>query len=232
MRVSKKGTEERVKDGKDGKAVCSEAELYTRLSFMEQTIEGIGSRLSAVERRISAEDPGFKIEHTIERDDIDSSAAQPEQSGPTEPVDGVLQGITESIQMELEDFGRRLYMIEDIYNQTSSESLKTAISAHNSTARRMTELGERVERIEKLTGSLNIGRVMIPIDVTGIIAAAAMMTAAALIITGNFEMLKDALFPLAIGISFIIGVLLKLYFVNKNRGTDEVEQGLPCDDVI
>lgn len=188
---------------------------------IEQTTSSIGSRLTAVEKRISTQkiDPAkHSISGvTIIEGPIEKVISELKENGKSNEnlkyVFDVVDSELSMIQDELESQQAELKIAEDqIQEITKSinaidENLK---KAHDLEVRFLTDFRERIEKIEHTAPPImKIGKMEVPIEISGVIAGFIAIIAALFV---NYQMTSFIISPvflLLVGLIFIASALFK-----------------------
>lgn len=105
------------------------------------------------------------------------------------------------------------------------DDIRDAVTAiHESTERLAADFSDirelheaqvrRVDELDRLL-SVRMGRLRIPVDITGIVAALSLLVAAYLLWAQRFDVLRDPLFSLAVGGTFAGAVVVKFWLTNR-----------------
>jgi hypothetical protein len=123
-----------------------------------------------------------------------------------------------------EALNRRIFALEGIANQ---KLLENVMGIQRKLDTSIGELNRRMYDVERASTAFSLGSIKIPIDITGLVAAVAMIAIAAIIVI-DFNLLRNPSFatPFAIsfGIAFIVSVAVKLYLANIGMKRAEGEK--------
>lgn len=190
-----------------------EKDAYGTLASLDQMVRSLDMRLRAIEKRLSIEDPNFRL-------DVEKL-----QAGETVQKSDEFIRKMGDIEDGISALAQRLSAVESVAN----DKLTGSILSLQGELRRLSEsyesLGKRIKEGGYGTRTISVGSVKIPVDVTGIVAAGAMVAAAALIATGNLNMLTTPVFPVLIAVAFIFAVVVKMYLANKGEKGEKAEVG-------
>jgi len=194
---------------------------------LEQSTNSLGSRLSAVEKRISNK----KIENTKEIQENDKKITKifkkiKKDQDITENLEEIgtvldeeLIDIREEIiqqQIEIKEINKKLKDI-DLSIKHITEEIEKSKNINNSLSENMEYRLEKIEKKEPL--SFKFGKMEIPIEITGLIGGTIAIIIAVLVSIGYKEILISPIFLTLIGVILISSTLLKtlnlLNFLNK-----------------
>jgi len=189
----------------------SEKDVYGTLASLDQMVRSLDMRLRAIEKRLSMDDPNFKL-------DVEKL-----QTGETvQKSDEFIKKMGE-VEDNISALTQRLSGVENIANNKLTGSMLSLQSELRRLSESYESLGKRIKDGGYGTKTISVGSVKIPIDVTGIVAAGAMVAAAVLIATGNLRILTEPLFPVLIAVAFIFAVVVKLYLANRGEKGEKAE---------
>ena len=189
---------------------------------LEQTTNSIGSRLSAVEKRISTSrmSPNNKNSIsgvTIIEGPIEKVISELKENGKNdenlEYVFGVvdselslLQDEIETHQAELKIIAENIQDINKSLNDVNEEIKKTK----DIETKFLTDFNERLGKVERRAPPvMKIGKIEVPIEISGIIAGAIALIAAYFVTIEQTSFLISPLFLGIVGIVFIASAVLK-----------------------
>jgi len=128
-------------------------------------------------------------------------------------------GIEDSISA----LAQRLSAVENVANNKLTGNILSLQSELRKLSESYESLSQRIKEGSYGTRTISVGSVKIPVDVTGIVAAGAMVAAAVLIATGNLNVLTAPIFPVLIAVAFIFAVVVKLYLANRGEKGEKAE---------
>jgi hypothetical protein len=189
----------------------SEKDIYGTLASLDQMVRSIDMRLRAIEKRLSMDDPNFKL-------DVEKL-----QAGETvRESDEVIKKMRD-VEDNISALAQRLSSVENVANNKLTGSILSLQSELRRLSESYESLNKRLKEGSYGTRTISVGSVKIPVDVTGIVAAGAMVAAAVLIATGNLRILTEPVFPILIAVAFIFAVVVKLYLANRGEKGERAE---------
>jgi len=196
-------------------------ELRNWIRRIEQNIDSIDKRLDAVERRLSGEiftSPKIlKNEGKSSPEILDSKIQELSQK-----LDEEIKNIREEI-LGVKKAGNGTYVVGENKRRRTPVVIphggkeKGGTTAEQKCAKEIAELERRVERIERRKTTVKVGKVEIPIEITGIVGGVFAFMIAALLFGGYRDMVISPVFSMFIGAVLISAVALKTYLINKNE---------------
>lgn len=196
-------------------------ELRNWIRRVEQNIDSIDKRLDAVERRLSGE--------------IFTSPKILKNEGKSSPeiLDSKIQELSQKLEEEIKNIREEILGVKKAGNGTyvvgENKRRRTPVviphggkekggtADEQKCAKEIAELERRVERIERRKTTVKVGKVEIPIEITGIVGGVFAFIIAALLFGGYRDMVISPVFSMFIGTVLISAVALKTYLINKNE---------------
>ena len=188
---------------------------------IEQNIDSIDKRLDAVERRLSGEI--FTSPKILKNESKSNS----------EVLDRKIQELSQKLDEEIRNikeemlrFGRvgdRTYFAGENRSRrgpvviSHSSKGKEGLTDEQEHAKEIAELERRIERMEKRKTTVKVGRVEIPIEITGIVGGIFAFIIAALLFEGYKNIVTSPVFCMLAGAVLISAAALKTYLINKNE---------------
>lgn len=188
---------------------------------IEQSTNSIGSRLSAVEKRITLKKidqlntstPSFKnFEKTIQNvlsELNESEYAENSIEYIINAFENKFAYLNDKIQSEhaeIQIINEKINELNKSLDATYTEIKKT----RNAEIKILTDFGQRIEKIEKRSPPvMKIGNTEIPIELSGVIAGAISLLAAFLVSLNQQNILISPVFLGAIGLIFISSTIFK-----------------------
>ncbi len=188
---------------------------------IEQNIDSIDKRLDAVERRLSGEI--FTSPKILKNESKSNS----------EVLDRKIQELSRKLDEEIRNmreemlrFGRvgdRTYFAGENRSRrgpvviSHSSKGKEGLTDEQEHAKEIAELERRIERMEKRKTTVKVGRVEIPIEITGIVGGIFAFIIAALLFEGYKNIVTSPVFCMLAGAVLISAAALKTYLINKNE---------------
>lgn len=179
---------------RDNKSKDAVIDIHGRIEALDQNLRSLEHRLRAVEKRLSIKTPGTRL---VGGQDIED---QGEDDVHIE-IEKLRTSVKESQKSvdEIRTEGRKLNEIE----QKLAGLEKT--------------LDEKDNRIKKLENQnkITIGKIKVPIELSGLVAAIVLITTGYLISSGSWEIIRSSYYAIAIGILFGAVVLVKFIMTNR-----------------
>jgi len=188
---------------------------------IEQNIDSIDKRLDAVERRLSGEI--FTSPKILKNESKSNS----------EVLDRKIQELSRKLDEEIRNmreemlrFGRvgdRTYFAGENRSRrgpvviSHSSKGKEGLTDEQEHAKEIAELERRIERMEKRKTTVKVGRVEIPIEITGIVGGIFAFIIAALLFEGYKNIVTSPVFCMLAGAVLVSAAALKTYLINKNE---------------
>jgi len=188
---------------------------------IEQNIDSIDKRLDAVERRLSGEI--FTSPKILKNESKSNS----------EVLDRKIQELSRKLDEEIRNmreemlrFGRvgdRTYFAGENRSRrgpvviSHSSKGKEGLTDEQEHAKEIAELERRIERMEKRKTTVKVGRVEIPIEITGIVGGIFAFIIAALLFEGYKNIITSPVFCMLAGAVLVSAAALKTYLINKNE---------------
>ncbi len=167
-----------------------ELDFYGRLLTIEQALKSFEGRLRGVEYRISYDDQ--KTLEVIEK-------SEGITLGELKQFLSLVEGKIFALEAMVKDLNaQKAKLLEEI--EENNAKLK-AIEARNANLEK--SIFELQKQKQNNPGTLSI---KIPVDITGLVAAACMLIIAVLLGTNNIEILRTPAFSMTVGIAFIFAV--------------------------
>ena len=188
---------------------------------IEQNIDSIDKRLDAVERRLSGEI--FTSPKILKNESKSNS----------EVLDRKIQELSRKLDEEIRNmreemlrFGRvgdRTYFAGENRSRrgpvviSHSSKGKEGLTDEQEHAKEIAELERRIERMEKRKTTVKVGRVEIPIEITGVVGGVFAFIIAALLFEGYKNIVTSPVFCMLAGAVLVSAAALKTYLINKNE---------------
>jgi len=187
---------------------------------IEQSTNSISSRLSAVEKRISVKtNDGSKNTIsglTIIDGPLDNLVSKLKDSMDEKNPEYIFRVLDSELAMILDDIENQeseIGQIKDHIDQLSNSMDKNSdelIKTRDVASKYISDIKNRVEKLErKSPPTMKLGKIEIPIEISGIIAGLIALIAALLISVNKTDLLTSPIFLTTIGITFIGSVLVK-----------------------
>ncbi len=165
--------------------------MHGRMEALDQGIRSIDYRLRAVEKRLSVKTPENDL---IVINDIDEKDAQSE----IEELRKSVEILSNNLQAEVSRLNNK------ITPGGTSPEIEALIA---DTEHRITKL----ENLNKIT----IGKIKVPIEFSGLLAAAVLIITGYLIFVDQWDIIRSFYYPVTIGMLFGVVVIAKFLMMNK-----------------
>jgi len=203
-------------------------ELRSWIRRIEQNIDSLDKRLDAIERRLSGEK--FVPPKMGKRGE--------EGRGYSEALEDEIRFLSKKMNDEIKTIRTELLKFEGVGRAISSGSKEGAISNKKSPkvlslnkpeekkmvttsgptyTRELADLERRMERLEKRKATVKVGRIEVPIEITGIVGGMLAFVIAALLFEGYKDMVISPVFVMFIGIVLVFAAALKTYVINISK---------------
>jgi len=182
-----------------------EAKEFTEMSSwiqrIEQNVESLEKRLDAVERRLSGEPfEGTKfIKFSDEK--VNESAKMYKE------LKGEIEKLKREMQHRKEPVSR---------NETVVISLRKG-ERKIDYEKELMDLKRRLEKVEKRKATVKLGKIEVPIEITGLVGGILILVIAILLFGGYKQLVISPPFVTLIGVILLMAVALKTYMINISR---------------
>ncbi len=203
-------------------------DLHGRINSFDQNLRSLERRLRAVERRLSMEVPPQDLMDDpahIEADLLKQTRMElvelREQIGALDKK-GIYTSESDSIRLkqELEELQKQVHRLNEVHQQTKNELLnnKTDDHIHVLTQNMKEQLDDVEKRLKKAEerNRITIGSVKVPIELSGLVAAALMLFTGVLILGNRWDIIRSPYFSFAIALVLAGAALLRFYTVNRS----------------
>ncbi len=197
---------------KNSEGTVTGIDIHGRLEALDQSVRSVDGRLRAVERRLSYkshEGDGEKspmLEYDIhdEIEEIISHVAILARS-----VDEIKNAGKADVLTEIESKVKSTQAgLADLIE--TNRNLEQKLSTLSETERRL----ERLENVNKIT----IGKIKVPLELSGLIAALVLLTTGYLIFADKWNIIRSSYYPITIGIIFGAVVIARFVMTNRETG--------------
>lgn len=169
---------------------------------MQQRIESLEKRLDAVERRLSGEPfEGTKFAGVVKEESITIKKLEEE-----------VKALKEEIKKLSQSEGRKEEKKEVIISLRKKE-------AENNLLKDIANIERRLEKLEKKKAMpiVKVGKIEVPIEITGIVGGLLALFIAALLFGGYKKLVVSPPFVMFIGIVLLTAAALKTYLINISK---------------
>jgi len=185
-------------------------EISSWIHRIEQNVSSLEKRLDAIERRLSGEPfkpPRFGKESLGKEED--TSRAKDTYEALKQEITSLKKDIKALESQRREGRGTE----EPV---TISVSRKSA-GQKETYAKEIADIERRLERVEKRKATVKVGKIEVPIEITGIVGGLLAFIIAALLFGGYKDLVVSPPFVLTIGIVLLAATGLKTYLINITR---------------
>jgi hypothetical protein len=187
-------------------------DIHGRLEALDQSVRSVDGRLRAVERRLSYKSMGESsekspmLEYDI-HDEIEKLLSQIAiiASSVDDIKNAGKANILTEIERKIESTQAGLADISE-----TNRNIEEKLAAFSETERRM----ERLENMNKIT----IGKIKVPLELSGLIAALVLLTTGYLIFADKWNIIRSSYYPITIGLIFGAVVIVKFLMTNRETG--------------
>lgn len=187
-------------------------DIHGRLEALDQSVRSVDGRLRAVERRLSYKsqvkdgEQGAREEYDIhnEIEELISQVAALAKSV-DEIKNSVKVNVLTEIDSKVESTQAGLASLVE-----TNRILKLKLEAFSDAERRL----ERLENMNKIT----IGKIKVPLELSGLIAALVLIVTGFLIFADKWDIIRTSYYPISIGILFGAVVIARFVMANKETG--------------
>jgi chromosome segregation ATPase len=164
-------------------------DIHGRIESLDQNLRSVDHRLRAVEKRLSIRTPqpdGYPV--------------------PTE--DGT------DVSSEIEELRKSLEILNKSVDEIKTEGEKLKETGLKSLETNISDAGDRITRLEN-QNKITIGKIKVPIEFSGILAAIVLLVTGYLISTDNWDIVRSSYYPAGIGVLFGSVVMIKFIMTNR-----------------
>jgi len=182
------------------------------LQRLQQRIESIEKRLDAVERRLSNEAfTGAKFGGTTEEEKKSSAK---------------LKEVVENLRKEIDSLRKNIEAVQrngapaNVSGENAEKPVTISIKRGADYSKELASIERRLEKLEKSrknTPTVKVGKIEVPIEITGIIGGLLAFLIAALLFAGYKNLVVSPPFVIFIGIVLMVATALKTYFINASK---------------
>ncbi len=189
-------------------------EMSNWLHRLQQSIESLEKRLDAIERRLSNE--SFESPHLIMEEKENRKANIPKN---IEKLIGKLQDEIEDLKNKLKEGGAERKEIKEA--KETKEPKEPIISIRKSEAKKydnaILNIERRLEKLERRKATVRVGKIEVPIEITGIVGGLLAFLIAILLLEGYKGLVISPAFVGFIGMVLIAATAVKTYMMNVSR---------------
>ncbi|RLF64390.1 MAG: hypothetical protein DRN33_02305 [Thermoplasmata archaeon] len=186
-------------------------ELKSLVRRIEQNVNSIDKRLDAVERRLSGKE--FLPPKIINNDKKHMNYHE------IHDMYSKLNHEIESVKEELKKFENTVAIKSGGKRKKAPVVVKLEEKGEHgeehSFSGKIKNIESRIEKLEKRKATLKLGKVEIPVEITGIVGGSLAFVVSALLLAGYKNVVSSPVFSACVGCILIISVVLKTYLINR-----------------
>jgi len=187
-------------------------DIHGRLEALDQSVRSVDGRLRAVERRLSYKSQGKSSEQGAKEEyDIHNEI---------EELTGKIAILAKSVD-EIKNSGK-VNVLNEI--ESKVESMQAGMASIVETNRDFkqklevfSDTGRRLERLENMN-KITIGKIKVPLELSGLIAAFVLLVTGFLIFAGKWDIIRTSYYPISIGVIFGAVVIARFVMTNRDTG--------------
>ncbi len=187
-------------------------DIHGRLEALDQSVRSVDGRLRAVERRLSYKSQGKGGEQGA-RDEYD---IHDEIEELTDKIASLAKAID-----EIKDSGK-VNALSEIENKVESTQagLASLVETSRDFKQKLEALSDAERRLDRLENmnKITIGKIKVPLELSGLLAALVLLVTGFLIFTDKWNIIRSTYYPVSIGIIFGAVVIARFVMTNRNTG--------------
>ncbi|MCD6473753.1 MAG: hypothetical protein J7K47_02460 [Thermoplasmata archaeon] len=182
-------------------------EMSNWLHRLQQSIESLEKRLDAIERRLSNE--SFESSHLIMKEKENRKVDLPKD----------IEKLIRKLQDEIEDLKNRVKerRIESKETKEPIISIRKSEQKAKNYDNAILDIERRLEKLERRKATVKVGKIEVPIEITGIVGGLLAFLIAILLLEGYKRLVISPGFVGFIGIALIAATAVKTYMMNVSR---------------
>jgi len=182
-------------------------EMSNWLHRLQQSIESLEKRLDAIERRLSNE--SFESSHLIMKEKENRKVDLPKD----------IEKLIRKLQDEIEDLKNRVKerRIESKETKEPIISIRKSEQKAKNYDNAILDIERRLEKLERRKATVKVGKIEVPIEITGIVGGLLAFLIAILLLEGYKRLVISPGFVGFIGIVLIAATAVKTYMTNVSR---------------
>lgn len=197
---------------KNSEGTVTGIDIHGRLEALDQSVRSVDGRLRAVERRLSYKSHGGggekspMLEYDI-HDEIEEIISQ-------------VAILARSVD-EIKNAGKADFLTEVESKVKSTQAgLAGLIETNRNIEQKLSTLSETERRLERLenVNKITIGKIKVPLELSGLIAALVLLTTGYLIFADKWNIIRSSYYPVTIGIIFGAVVIARFVMTNRETG--------------
>jgi len=182
---------------------------------IEQQVDSLEKRLDAVERRLSGEEfvqpktGKILVTESKRMQEISRKFEEEIQKIKDEILQLRAAHKTENVK------GERKPLIVKVEKRSRSDTTPSEVGMFS--PKEIANLERRIERLEKRKATVKVGKIEVPIEITGIVGGLIAFLIAALLFEGYRDLIISPSFVMFIGIVLILAAAIKTYLINVSQ---------------
>ena len=164
-------------------------DIQGRIESIDQNLRSVDHRLRAVEKRLSIKTP------------------LPDGT-PISTDEGKFD------QNEIEELRTSIEMLSKSIYEMKKEGERSMETGLKSIENVVSEMGSKIAKLEN-QNKITIGKIKVPIEFSGLMAAIVLLVTGYLISTDNWDIIRSSYYPAGIGILFGAVVMVKFLMTNR-----------------
>ncbi len=195
---------------KNSEGTITGTDIHGRLEALDQSVRSVDGRLRAVERRLSYNSFNSKNAEQGASQDYDIIDEIEELSGKI----SILAKSMEEMRNEEKSnaMGEIKSQVDSMHAGMAGLTETTRNLDHN--LKMLSDTESRLERLEN-ANKITIGKIKVPIELSGLIAAFVLLATGFLIFADKWNIIRSSYYPITIGILFGAVVIAKFLITNK-----------------
>ena len=182
-------------------------EMSSWLHRLQQSIESLEKRLDAIERRLSNE--SFESPRLIMKEKENRKADLPKD----------IEKLIRKLQDEIEDLKNRVKerRIESKETKEPIISIRKSEQKAKNYDNAILNIERRLEKLERRKATVKVGKIEVPVEITGIVGGLIAFLIAILLLEGYKSLVISPSFVGFIGVILILATAVKTYMINVSK---------------
>ncbi|MFH0903873.1 MAG: hypothetical protein V1854_01620 [Methanobacteriota archaeon] len=197
---------------KNSEGTVTGMDIHGRLEALDQSVRSVDGRLRAVERRLSYKSLGGSAEK--------SPMLEYDIHHEIEEIISQVAILARSLD-EIKKAGKADVLTEiDSKVESTQAGLSGLIETNRNIEQKLATLSETERRLERLenVNKITIGKIKVPLELSGLIAALVLLTTGYLIFEDKWNIIRSSYYPITIGIIFGAVVIARFVMTNRETG--------------
>jgi hypothetical protein len=197
---------------KNSEGTITGVDIHGRLEALDQSVRSVEGRLRAVERRLS-----YDLCDQKGRNTENPALQEYDICDEIEELSGKVANLAKSMDEIKND--ERLNALGEIKSKVESTRAELIETSRNyeQKLKVLSDTERRLERLEN-ANKITIGKIKVPLELSGLIAAFVLLVTGYLIFADKWSIIRSSYYPITIGIIFGAVVIAKFLLTNKNTG--------------